>query len=328
MELVYPIYLDVPMMTGFLASLEDGIIEEAELENRTGDSKEKSGSAAGKVASSGLLRGLLEVGGGLEAAKKVAESVESSYKGVVRYPTSALFIRLRRLLLESNGQVKTLTDEVDLHDINTGDIIEFDGIVRANPTHQIQTSIQQLFPVLSTAIKKTEADLEVEKATVRAAANGSTVLVQQEDRTIHNKKEKEELLAAIENKQNEIRTQFQLYDTIGEVIAGLLRQDIWNTIIIETGKYKAICRIYPNFIRNERVEELHDANWTCMGKVIGKVQLGETFDLLKGIPIGYFAKGVFKDITKALNTEALKIEIGESEVKGPAIIIAVMALYS
>ncbi len=34
MELVYPIYLDAPMMMAFLGSLKGGIAEEATIENK------------------------------------------------------------------------------------------------------------------------------------------------------------------------------------------------------------------------------------------------------------------------------------------------------
>jgi len=45
MELVYPIYLDIPMMTTFLGSLQGGIIEETNIESKTSDTQEKKGNA-------------------------------------------------------------------------------------------------------------------------------------------------------------------------------------------------------------------------------------------------------------------------------------------
>ena len=330
MELVYPIYLDVPMMTGFLASLEDGIIEEAELENRLGDSSEKSGSTGAKLGSSGLLRGLLDISAGAEGAKKVAESVESSYRGIIRYPTSALFIRLRRLLTSQEGQVKSLSNSLNLASIKPGDIVEFSGTVKAHPAHQIQSTVDQFLPILSSFMKIGETAMEGERNRIQnsGVGSGQQITFQEQVYPFQNKKDKDTLLAIIDSQKANTIGQVRLFETMGEVVSSLLHQDIWNTVVVELGGWKAICRIYPSFIRNERVEELHDAYWTCMGKVIGTIQLGETFDLLKGMPIGHFAKGQFNNIASTLNTEELSIETNESEIKGPALIIAVMAIYS
>jgi hypothetical protein len=47
--LVYPIYLDVPMMTAFLGSLEGGIVEEADVESKSKDAGEKLQQASIKA---------------------------------------------------------------------------------------------------------------------------------------------------------------------------------------------------------------------------------------------------------------------------------------
>lgn len=56
MALVYPVYLDVPMMTAFLASLEGGVVEEASVSHTASDSEERSTKASMIAAGDSLAR--------------------------------------------------------------------------------------------------------------------------------------------------------------------------------------------------------------------------------------------------------------------------------
>jgi hypothetical protein len=132
MALVYPVYLDTPMMTAFLASLEGGILEEANVEGKSADTKEKSGKASLSAKVSGLLTSVLSLEGGGDFSRKVSESLESQYKGTVRFPNAALFIRLRDLLLEQN-LVKQLDTTANLDHVKVGDLLEFQGTARPTP---------------------------------------------------------------------------------------------------------------------------------------------------------------------------------------------------
>jgi hypothetical protein len=59
MELVYPIYLDAPMLMAFLGSLRGGIAEEATIENKTQDTKEKAVKAQLQAKVSGMISSLM-----------------------------------------------------------------------------------------------------------------------------------------------------------------------------------------------------------------------------------------------------------------------------
>src|SRR5690625_1437159 len=106
MRLVYPIYLDTPMMTGSLASLPGGLLEQADLESRTFDAKERSTDMRAKGAFSGFLSNFIsgEAEGGL--VRRVSEDLESHYKGTVRFPSASLFISLRDLLREKGNIIE------------------------------------------------------------------------------------------------------------------------------------------------------------------------------------------------------------------------------
>ena len=75
MELVYPIYLDTPMMTAFLASLEGGISDETLVESKSADAKENTRSASFGAKLSGLLSSLADVEARGEIARTISENL-------------------------------------------------------------------------------------------------------------------------------------------------------------------------------------------------------------------------------------------------------------
>ena len=329
MELVYPIYLDIPMMTGFLASIEGGIVEEAEIESKSGDVKEKSTSASLKASISGMVSSILGAGlnTGLDSSRKISENLESSYKGVIRYPTSALFIRLRNLLIQQDI-IKVVTDKQELETVGLGDIVEFGGFVSGNPAYQIRHAFGQLLPILMASYKLNDAQFDQEIAQLENVKAGSTISVLGEEITIQSKKHATSLQAVIRSQQQIKKSEVNLYETMGEILEGLFSQDGRDILHFDMMDWQAICRVYPTFVRNERVHEIHDANWRCVGKVIGFIPDGESYDLLQGSPIGYLAKEQFSELASSLTSDDINIQVNDPLVAGPAIVVAAMAIFS
>ncbi len=135
MPLVYPIYLDTPMMMGFLASLEGGIIEELNLESKVADTEERSGNASVRCKFSNILSLVMDVEGKGEFAKKFSELLESNYKSTVKFPNASLFIRLYDILKQKNF-IKSIHEKNQLESISLGDIVEVEGLAVASPVYQ------------------------------------------------------------------------------------------------------------------------------------------------------------------------------------------------
>jgi hypothetical protein len=132
MELVYPIYLDEPMLMAFLGSLNGGIAEETTVESKTQGSKERATNAQIKAKVSGWVSSLIGVEGGADVSRKATETSESQYKSTVRFPQATLFFQLRELLFEQD-LIKILDSSESLESISLGDIVEFQGLAVANP---------------------------------------------------------------------------------------------------------------------------------------------------------------------------------------------------
>jgi len=327
MELVYPIYLDTPMMMAFLASLEGGIIEEANLEGKTADAKERTAKASLQAKISGILSSFLTMEGGGEIGKKVSESLESQYKSTVRFPHAALFIRLRDILLDQ--EILKIIDSKDcFFDLSVGDIVEFQGLALPNPTYQIRHSFGQILPIIEPFAKLTETQLDQQLAQLKDAKPnkpirvGNNEKVFQDQRQINN--ERESMLIQKQEAGNLV----EIYKTLNTILCGFFPEDKIDVLLFKAEEFQVIARVYPSFARDERIQDLHDGHWHCIGKVIGIIDESGKYDLLKGAPIGYLAKDQFPTFASMLNNDKLNIEITDSTVSGPAIIIATLAIFA
>ncbi len=92
--------------------------------------------------------------------------------------------------------------------------------------------------------------------------------------------------------------------------------------------FKSVCKVYPKFARNGQVQEIFEADWKCIGKVIGKLNSSDSYDLFKGLPVGLLAKEIFSGLVDSLKTEELEIDVSNPVISGSTLIIAVLAIFA
>jgi len=71
---------------------------------------------------------------------------------------------------------------------------------------------------------------------------------------------------------------------------------------------------------------LNDGNWKCIGKITNLIPEGETFDLLKGLPIGYLAKDQVKKMFN-MKAENINFETTDPQLPGPVMELAPLAIF-
>lgn len=129
--LFYPLYLDVPMMVSFLATLEDGVSYHANVSRKSATKRAVAGSAEAGLRLPSLL-GLLpfnlrgELGGNIEGDQ--SEELQL----VKRHTEASLFNKLRDVLEESDRLIK-LENAGGMSTLRTGAIVEVPGTITRNP---------------------------------------------------------------------------------------------------------------------------------------------------------------------------------------------------
>jgi hypothetical protein len=318
MELVYPIYLDIPMMSAFLASLENGLMREADVEAVDAGKIERAKKFSADLKPGGLFSALgVGISGGLSRSN--SDQQESRLSGKLTYPEATLFIRLRDLLID-NTILTSVSSLEELSACNIGDLIEVQGLAIPNPGDQISRVFRQLMPLIEPFNNVQIAQLDQQIAVLKTMRAPNDQFKTQAD--IGQARE-------FAKSQQELKKQeTDLYKRIGDVVGPLFAKDSTETIVLKSTNFPLICHLYPEYARNERLHDLYDSNWRCIGKVVAKLDADAKFDLLKGSPISYVAQSQIGDFSKAFNNENLKVDISEPSISGPAVVVATLALFA
>ena len=325
MELVYPIYLDTPMMTAFLASLEGGILEEAAVEGKTSKTKASLGKATFSAKVSDWISTLADINAQADVSRQISDNLESQYKGTVRFPNAALFIRLRNKLIEEKI-IKKISSKKDLNKLSIGDLVEINGNAQPSPNYQIKKALNQLVPIAIPAIelqvKQLESQLAELKSSNKNSKGNKQITIGDETFDIST------VITFCETQIREKQNQLVNIQGIENVSSILFTEESASNIIFESADFKSVCKVYSAFARNEKIEEIYNANWICLGKVIGKLEAEDSYDLFKGLPVGLLAKNIFSSMVEGLKTEELEINVSDPIISGEGLIIATLAIFA
>lgn len=326
MELVYPIYLDTPMMTAFLASLKGGVIEEASVESKTANSKQKSGKASVGAKISNLISAFVDANAQAELSGSLSENLESQYKGTVKFPEASLFIELRNLLVEQEI-IKKINSHKEFNTVSIGDIVEIQGVTRPSPNYELRTAVSQLIPIIKPFLKFQEVQLENQLLNYdqyrTKNSKGQEII-----KILDEQYDYKEIARGLQSQIKALQQQSSSMQELVSIIENLFPNETSTSLILDSDSFSSICRIFPSFARNGEIQEIFDADWRCVGKVIGKLNDKGEYNLFKRLPIGLFAKNVFSNLVEGFNNDELNISVSEPIIPGPALVVAVLAIFA
>lgn len=326
MELVYPIYIDTPMMTSFLASLEGGYIEEATVEEKSASSKEKDKTAGGGAKLSGLLSSVLSLEAKAEASQKTNESVESNYKSTVRFPEASLFIRLRELL-RAEGLLRQVTVEA-FDDLKLGELIEFSGNVAPTPTFQIRRLSEYFSPLMESMSKTQKLQTENQIQLLDKARVNQPMKIGDQELVFKDKNELDNAKLFLKIQLDSQVGEAENLKGVMEGVDKLMPYDEMDKLIFDMDECKAVCSVYPLYARNKRIQDIHYAHWSAIGKVIGKIESGDSYNLTRNMPGGNFTSSMIAGFALSINNGDMGIDLTETDVEGPVFIVATLAIFA
>jgi hypothetical protein len=323
-ELIYPIYLDVPMMTSFLASIDNGIIESTEVETKNLGSEKKAKKGKLHAGISGVL-GIFKAGIDGEISNEISTKLESNYKTNVKYPQSWLFNRLRNILKESE-RIINLTDFKQIVDIKIGDIVEFDGIASPEPSYIMRNTFNQLLPIVEPFFKiQIRQQQNLLNIVNDVRKNNNFEIDDKQKITLENK---HIYKRNIELKISEIEDNLSLINLIKESINSLFPEKFsLHNLIFKCSEMSLICKIYKDYARNETIEDIHYGTWKVLGKVISKITEQNPYDLMKDSPFSYLPQTQFGDIVKSMNNENLMLPEMKSKITEDSLLIAPIGIF-
>lgn len=296
-ELLYPIYLDIPMMISFVATMDGGYSLERVWKESNNKSGEMSGSVEGDAGLpsfiSSLVKANIKALGNLDG--KLSNSVESQI--VFKHTEASLFMRLRHELLHQK-RLKMLDEykESEWGSIPLSSIVEISGEIHRSPINEIAHLSKRFIPFLTQSLPfNKEGNVDM--------GNLSP--------------EQKELLKSITAMQG-IATDLEsspLFDAI-------LKQK-------GNGEKTAVLDIATKNLSLMEQEILHCGRVTIMGKVTRVLaKQGDKINLYRRSVLGIAAESLYEQITKGLNsTPNINMKLESPTVEYPAVEIVPMAIY-
>jgi hypothetical protein len=174
LELIHPVYLDIPMMVSFVAALEGGVSYGDEVTERSVKSRSGEGEGTGKagVPSLANLFGLkLDLTGRLKYGQAGEDSTE---KKIVREHTAASLFNLLLNHLEDSKVVLSIEND-DLTDVGVGQLVEVRGEVLGNPWETMLDTLFQILPFMgfdAEGDKSVPANRETRRKQARSQSGG------------------------------------------------------------------------------------------------------------------------------------------------------------
>lgn len=160
----FPIYIHSSMMMSFLAYLDDGVSNEADVQSQSQSAKSKQGSAglSAKLSAFSTIFGLAADAKG----SRESSSTDTEIKQERKQHTNASLFNLLYDVLSENDAITKIRSTADLKDISNGSIVEIDGRFQGNPLEDsfgmmrkllaINDSVQDAVDKVNTAAKQTK----------------------------------------------------------------------------------------------------------------------------------------------------------------------------
>jgi hypothetical protein len=297
-ELIYPIYMDIPMMISFAATMEGGY----SLENSWTLANNSSGEISGTIEAdaglpnviSNLVKASLRTSGNIDGKLDKTETSQI----VLKHTEASLFMRLRHELYHQE-RLKLLDEytEAQWDSIKPSSLVELSGEIHRSPINQIAQITKRWLPIII-----------------------QSSLPLKEDGTVN--------LSVLTDEQKK-----GLYNiAIMQAIVGDLESLPLSDILLkhkEGWAKAALLNLSTKVMSLMDQELLHCGRVTVIGKVTRIIAKGEKINLYRRSMFGVINEDMLNQITSELTAlpDMQKIQIEAPIVEYPAIEVIPMAIY-
>lgn len=301
LELVQPVYLNVPMMVSFLAALEGGMHyrEQVTEKNLATQAKEGEGSAKVGLPSLASLIGLtVDINGRIKHTGSGEEQTETT---VVREHTEASLFNLLRHRLNETGRADYIATVEDIATAYPGQIVEIEGEVVGNPLRQFLDAVFAMGPYVgldftSTASTGSQAPKGQRKGSPSAANPVTTQAHQAVDMftTMRNDADKATVV----------------------------------DLVLEGGSdVRAVLTMAREFLPQSAEDNLLQGHFAALGKVTRVLSGDDEINLLRRTALGLAAGSQVRDLFSAFSSAGSGFKLGEPVVGAPLLQILPLAVF-
>jgi hypothetical protein len=296
-DLLYPIYMDIPMMISFVATMEGGYSLENSWKQTNDSSGEISGAIEGEAGLPGIISNLVKAS--LKASGNVDGKLDRTEESqiVFKHTEASLFMRLRHELHHQKRLVSL--DEYDQKKWDTiepSSLVEMSGEVYRSPVNEIAQLTKRWLPIIVQSSLPLNSDGNVDFSRLTP-----------------------EQLAFVIN-----------ISAVQAVVADLESSPLSDILLKHQGGWAktAILDLSTKVMSLVDQELLRCGRVTVIGKVTRILAKGEKINLYRRSLLGIAADGVLNELADKFNqTPGIAIKLEASTVEYPAIEIIPMAIY-
>lgn len=310
-DLAHPVYLDVPMMTSFLAHLEGGLAtHEAETQTTTDGIERKVGGRAGARA---RLFSFVDAQGSANANR------ESNYEAAVelridRHHTAASLFNLLYYYLHEDGEVVDLREAEQLNALTTGQLVEFQGNYLGNPLEDILSFISAVYPYIEDS-----NDPKTPTPTSQASAN-------RKNQKSGNPARRAALADTDGGSEPQDEAQFGIR-MMQRMAADIQHAPVHDLVFSTPNGLRAVVTASSEFYSAEMNEQLRAGQFRLIGKVTKILRDDETINLTRRTVLGAAGPKIAQGLLSEIDNDSISLDLADPIVAAPAVQVLPMAIF-
>lgn len=305
LELIHPVYLDVPMLVSFVAAAEGGFVFETE-ETETGATatdRTKDASARGRAGFPGFAALIgLDMSGRYGRKDQAQESRETK---VVRQHTEASLFNLLRHELVATGQIMVVEREDHLKKIGIGDLVEVTGEVTGNPLQKMLDLFLQILPYFGydmNSIVKPKKPRDQARSGDPAVRAGSA--------------------------QSDKFSEEDSFRMLATMRGDLDNSSMRDLVLLGPDGVRVVLGLSTEFLTKAAADQLLGGRFTVIGKVSRVLDAGESINLTRRTALGLAGPHVARQlVTDFTSDNDLFVEIGDPVVEPPGFQLLPLAVF-
>ncbi len=329
-QLVNPIYLDVPMMTSFLAAIEDGVAFGADV-TRTQSKKRSSGAEGEGEGKAGIpavpflstllnldLRGKIISNGSAESNEEI--------KLIKKHTESSLFMTLRHTL-QARDSISKIQSINDIRDLEHADLIEITGHIFRSPLSEFLDGIIRILGLLGIETHKDENQSEPQKQQRKTKANASTQRANTPQQKTDNP------LVEIEQFNSDPEKAFilkMLYRMREDILSSKVVDVVMRPAGIEVEGLSVVIALSLEFLTDSAFQTLLSGQFTVLGKVVQVLKDEGSISLYQRTTFSYLDSNFVNTIVDSFKQQQqsfFSFPENPSIVEAPVIQIIPLAVY-
>lgn len=316
-QLAHPIYLDVAMMTSFLAYLDGGVVTQEEATQKETGARERVFKGHGGL--SVKLPWALNVDASTEGSGQRRDEVSVESKFARQHTNASLFNLLYRYL-SSDEKLTTLNDASQLEKLQTSQLAELSGEYLGNPLEDILGFAGAVFPYMLDQ-QRAEADAAADAADKarRAQRSGNPAKRAQaqtasEDPSV--------ALAELARQTQDFGVQVML-----RMADDIMHVPVHDILFRTASGLHAVVTASSEYYSKETSEYLRAGEFRVVGKVTRVITDEDAINLTRRTVLGAANSKVAEDLVSNARTAEFQLDVADPIVRAPAVQILPMAIF-